>query len=226
MIRLPEQQQIKDCRSSPWDFGDSVLYKLCEKSFDHKQDEKIAAKVWLIGRAYSVAIERGSLSRKSKKQDIDDFYINTVAPTIRKSQLDAKLSALKKYEQITNENAFEVLEVHGYLTKELYTITGLNKRSFSSKYLHFHLPDLFFIYDSRALAALRQFITHVPRDLRYLAERAEVDKEYATFTCKCLEIKSQISRKYDMSLTNRQLDNLLLAKANHNPHYQTIALLN
>lgn len=211
MIRLPEQQQIKDCRSSPWDFGDSVLYKLCETNFDHKQDEKIMAKVWLIGRAYSVAIER----RKNKKQDIDDFYINTIAPTIRRSQLDAKLSALKKYEQITNENAFEVLKVHSYLTNELNIITGLNKRSFSSKYLHFHLPDLFFIYDSRALAALRQFITHVPRDLRYLAERAEVDKEYATFTCKCLEIKSQISRKYDMSLTNRQLDYLLLAKVNH-----------
>jgi len=42
------------------------------------------------------------------------------------------------------------------LTKKLFSkISGLNKRSLASKYLHFHVPELFYISDSRAYDAMR-----------------------------------------------------------------------
>ena len=48
-----------------------------------------------------------------------------------------------------------MVKVH-YLTTKLFSkISGLNKRSLASKYLHFHVPELFYIFDSRAYDAMR-----------------------------------------------------------------------
>jgi hypothetical protein len=51
----------------------------------------------------------------------------------------------------------------------LRDLTGLEKRALASKYLHFHLPRLFFIYDSRAAGVMRR--VSPPRQ-RYAARRA------------------------------------------------------
>ena len=75
-----------------WDFGNSVLYQLCEDHFNHNKDQLILTKVLFIGRVYSAAIER----RKNKgNSDInDDFYTKVVVPIIKKPNLDNKLTAL------------------------------------------------------------------------------------------------------------------------------------
>lgn len=210
--QLPTQEQLDAARQkSVWDFGNAILYKLCEDNFKHKQDEHILTKVLFIGRIYAAAVER----RKNKSSDINDyFYINTVAPAFKDSDLDDKLAKLKNANTEDIENIKYVLETHNYLVSILEKITELDKRSFCSKYLHFHLPDLFYIYDSKAVSALRQFISQVPSDLKNLTTAEYVDNEYAKFYCKCYGLKRQIKTKLGIDLTNRQLDNLLIEVAN------------
>lgn len=193
-----------------WDFGNKVLYDLCSKNYKHNEDDKILAKVWLIGRAYSVAVER----RRNKNEINDNFYINTVAPKLRKSRVDEHLGNLKNIREITLNTLPLILAAHNDLTSTLRQITDQDKRSFSSKYLHFHLPDLFFIYDSRAESAIRRFVSRVPKELQKQIPQKRVDKHYANFVYKCFQLKCQIFSESKVSLSPRQLDNLLIEVAN------------
>lgn len=210
--QLPTKKQLDLARQkNVWDFGNAILYKLCKDNFKHDLDDHILTKVLFIGRIYAAAVER----RKNKSNNInDDFYIDTVAPTFRKSKLDDKLSELKIVKIENFENVKSVLQTHYFLTSMLKKITALDKRSFSSKYLHFHLPDLFYIYDSRAVTALRQFTSQVPKDLKHMLELENIDSEYSKFYCKCFDLKRQIKAEFNIDLTNRQLDNLLIEVAN------------
>lgn len=207
-----EKQLIDACiQPKVWDLGNKVLYDLCSQNFEHDSDEKVLAKVWLIGRSYAVAIER----RKNKSDINDNFYTDEVAPAFRDIELDKMLSPLKN-KKITDSTALrEMLEVHGYLTRLINKLTNLDKRSFSSKYLHFHLPNLFYIFDTRARDALRQFVKNVPSDLRYLSRLQLLDKEYSNFTCKCFVLQQKIYREFNLFLTPRQLDNFLVYVANN-----------
>ncbi|RKD18341.1 hypothetical protein BCY91_15455 [Pelobium manganitolerans] len=210
--KLPNKKQLDTARQqNVWDFGNAILYKLCKDNFEHKTDDHILTKVLFIGRIYAAAVER----RKNKSTDINDnFYTETIAPTFRKSKLDEKLSYLKTLKTDKVENIKSVLQTHFYLTSTLQKITALEKRSFSSKYLHFHLPDLFYIYDSRAVTALRQFTSNIPEDLKHILELDNIDSEYTKFYCKCYDFKRRINTELNIDLTNRQLDNLLIEVAN------------
>jgi len=90
----------------------------------------------------------------------------------------------------------------------LNKVTGLNKRSFSSKYLHFHLPDLFFIYDSRAVFAMKQLKELLPTATQNT--KGKFDKPYQQFTEQCVLLTKHISDDLGILLSPRQLDNLLL----------------
>ena len=212
MTELLNKKQLDTARQkNVRDFGNAVLYKLCKDNFKHDTDDHILTKVLFIGRIYAAAVER----RRNKSDGINDnFYTDTVVPTFRKSKLDDKLSDLKIVKTEKIENIKSVLQTHYYLTSMLQKITALDKRSFSSKYLHFHLPDLFYIYDSRAVTALRQFTSQVPKDLKHILELNNIDNEYAKFYCKCYDLKRQIKTQFNIALTNRQLDNLLIEVAN------------
>lgn len=203
-------ENIKKSLSSPWDFGNKVLYNLCADNFDHQYSEKVLSKVWLIGRAYSAAIER----RKIKEVDNDDFYLKKVIPAFLKSDIDLYLYDLKQYSELTLEVLPKVLKAHQYVTNLTASITDLEKRSFSSKYLHFHLPHLFFIYDSRVVGALRNFISRVPKPMDEMLLSNEIDQEYAKYVCKCYLLRAEINHQFNISLTTRQLDNILIDVAN------------
>jgi len=210
--QLPTKKQLDTARQkNVWDFGNAILYKLCKDNFKHDLDEHILTKVLFIGRIYAAAVER----RKNKSNDINDnFYTDIVAPTFRKSKLDDKLSDLKNLKAEKVESIIPVLQTHYYLTSMLQKITALDKRSFSSKYLHFHLPNLFYIYDSRVVTALRQFTSQVPKDLKHTFDLDNIDNEYAKFYCKYFDLRRQIKTQFDIDLTHRQLDNLLIEVVN------------
>lgn len=190
--------------NSVWDTGNKVLYDMCSKYPSHDADDEIIAKVWLIGRSYAAAIER----RKSSNEVGDGFYTKHVAPKIRRSRIDELLEPLKSYRRVTEGNFREVVTVHKFVTDLFSKISGMDKRSLSSKYLHFHHPALFFIYDSRACTGIRKFSDITGRASRSTGEVE--DNEYRKFLEKCLVLRSFINKEHGVTLTPRQIDNLLL----------------
>jgi hypothetical protein len=187
-----------------WDLLNQILYDLCSNYPHHKLDSEIIAKINIIGRVYAAAIER----RKNKKADTDDFYLEEVAPKIRKFKFDKVLSKLKKTDQLNFETLPVIIEVHGEVTKIFKKISGMDKRSLASKYLHFHYPHLFFIYDSRAVKGLRAYSQIVGKTESQPILRG--DQDYLKFSNKCLKLKTYISTELGEDLTLREFDNLLL----------------
>ena len=85
-MALDRRRVLRAMRVSPWDFSNQVLYDLCRSHPAHDDESVVIAKMLLIGRAYSAAIER----RKNKEQGAgtDTFYVETVGPMLRKSKID------------------------------------------------------------------------------------------------------------------------------------------
>lgn len=188
---------------SVWDIGNRALYDLCKIYPQHVNNEEILAKVWLIGRAYTAAIER----RPNADSSGDDFYTDIVIPRIKESKIDAWLCEILHYNKPTEKNYSHIIAVHARVTDLFKQISGINKRSLASKYIHFHLPNLFFIYDSRAAKSVNKFIAKsvkIPKELK------EYDGDYAKFYMKCMCIVDTIDKKYKIAFSPRQLDNFLL----------------
>ncbi|MDO8795211.1 MAG: hypothetical protein Q7J25_11385 [Vicinamibacterales bacterium] len=192
--------------ADPWRVGNQVLYDLCQRCPDHDDDAKIIAKVWLIGRAYSASIERGKGDAVGADVPNDVFYIKHVAPALRASALDRKVAALKQFKVLDRSSVTQVLDTHGYLVTLFETLTHKSKRSLASKYLHFHCPDLFFIYDSRAALSIRRLAV-APLNV----DAPNADEQYAKFFGAALGLTRHVSKKFKTRLTPRQLDRLLLA---------------
>ena len=201
---------IETCKTNVWSFGNGILYKLCADNFYHTENAQILAKVWLIGRAYAAAIER----RRIKEAINDNFYIDIVVPGIKNSELDSRLKMLSQFDMLTEENLEAMLETHYYFTFLTAKLTGLEKRSFCSKYLHFHLPNLFPIYDSRVVSSLRKLIAITPVRFSKILKSNQVDNEYAKFACKSLAVRQDIEESFGIALSLREFDTLLIKFAN------------
>lgn len=194
------------CDTDFWDFGNEILYRLCRENPYHDNEEIIAAKVWLIGRSYSAEIERRRPIGNEILLETDAFYRDKVAPELRASELDNSMRQLQTQEKITEDNKALILKTHHILTQLTRNISGQEKRSFASKYLHFHLPALFFIYDSRAWDALK--LLNMPKqDIP-----KEFDQTYTNFFLRMVELQNNIEIHKGRYLTPRQIDNLLLRR--------------
>lgn len=212
------KDQIEHSLSSVWDLGNETLYRLCRENFDHQKIENVLAKVWLIGRSYAAAIER----RKNAEEPNDEFYTEKVYNGFKNPEFDSKLTELQSLSQgVSNiceldsaDITMRVLSLHASLTQLTKEITLLEKRSFCSKYLHFHLPSLFFIYDSRAVSAINKIFDGSIKNIKLRIKDAKVDEEYAIFYYKCLAIGCEIKDSFGIDLTIRQLDNLLITISN------------
>ena len=207
MVTLKKNQIDASIRGNEWDLGNEILYDMCRKYPKHNNKSEIIAKVWLIGRSYAAAIER----RKHRGSDVfdgDDFYVEVVAPQIMESEIDDWLGSLRDVQRNPRESLDSILAVHLNVTELFFGISGLEKRSLASKYLHFHVPDLFFIYDSRAVTAVSHLSGIAGRVGRskYMA-----DNEYRKFCEKCMSIQEYIYKEFNIYLSPRHLDNLLLA---------------
>ena len=190
---------------SIWDIGNGRLYTLCRRYADHTKKKAIAAKVWLIGRAYSVAIERG-VAGKGKA---DEFITKTVVPKIRRSPLDRWLDELPRRPARLRNNLQSVAKTHKQLEQRLAEICGRRRESFTSKYLHFHRPDLFPISDSRAKSAIAQITPDArfcARDLQLRAAKSDYEK----FAVRCAWLSERMAEKRGRVPTLRQVDQLLL----------------
>lgn len=203
---LPSRQRILRAISpSTWDTANLVLYDLCSEHPAHRDRSDVLAKVLLIGRVYAAAIER----RRNKKDDHDNdrFYVDTVAPSICKSAIDDWMHHAKIANPESPDGLNTMVEVHGRVTGLFNEISDLQKRSLASKYLHFHVPQLFLIYDSRAVEAIREFSDVLPRASR---SKGLGDNEYRKFAEKATILVQLCKREYGLTMSPRQFDNLLL----------------
>lgn len=159
-----------------WELSDKVLYDMCRDHPLHNDPKEIIMKTLLIGRVYSVQLER----RKNKDNLLGDrFYEDKVIKTFLESGVDEKLSRLTS-KNLSPESFDEIFHIHKFLMDKIHPITDLYKRSFCSKYLHFHKPELFFLYDSRlrqSLSILRGKINQEQRT-RFLVNTSTYDIEY------------------------------------------------
>jgi hypothetical protein len=187
-----------------WDVGNRALYDLCAKHPKHDRDDVIVAKIWLIGRSYAAAIERRSEIGEFRG---DNFYSKVVAPAVRRSAIDQWIECARQ----NPTDAQLVIEMHSEVTTLFKRISGRDKPSLASKYLHFHVPQCFYIYDSRALSAIRR-LTHpvVTHDSR-LPAAGRHHHEYGKFFLRCLDLTARLDREGHGCLQPRELDKLLLA---------------
>jgi len=61
-VKAPAARRAID--DTIWDTANGILYGLCRKYPGHTDDAIIVAKLWLIGRSYAAAIERGAHNLK------------------------------------------------------------------------------------------------------------------------------------------------------------------
>lgn len=154
----------------------------------------------MIGRSYAAAIERRKDNGKKKEKDFSDFYISKVGPAFEEwgKELDVRLSILKNDE--------DVLSLHFWLMNKFKEITGMEKRSLASKYLHFHCKKEFFIYDSRASESIKRFFLKT-KNTKYIYK---YDNEYHRFYKMATNLKDYIKEVYKRDMSPRDIDDFLL----------------
>ena len=90
-VMKPLDQYLASCREpTVWEVGNQTLYDLCEKYPTHTDSSQIVAKTWLIGRTYSVALER----RKGASESNEVYYREKIPNVFKDSSLDTWLSTL------------------------------------------------------------------------------------------------------------------------------------
>jgi hypothetical protein len=205
-INICEINQATSADGDIWAFGNSVLYRLCQEYPRHDKPDVIVAKIWLIGRSYAAAIERRDPTFDGGTPN-DSFYEDKVAPALMRSEIDRRMDQLRKFSSVSREALPEILQTHGYLEGIFKSITGKAKRSLASKYLHFHLPNHFYLYDSRAVKAVRG-IKFERSSVKLAAD--VFDEEYMKFSMKVLAVQEQVELQFSKHLSPRELDTLLL----------------
>lgn len=196
-----------DDDADPWHVGNTVLYRMCADYPGHTDARASIAKVLLIGRTYAAAIERRKKARGGSETIGDSFYVDEVGPAFLKSRIDEFLAAVPLDGDI-GDTWMRALEVHAHLVGIIRALTGDKKRSLASKYLHFHRPELFFIYDSRAAQSIARLSKGFKRSHRRVPTGA--DLPYGVFVVRALEIRDRILADHGKCLTPRQLDRILL----------------
>ncbi len=181
-------------------FGDHILYKMCQDYPLNNDPEIVGGKLWLIGRAYAAAVERKAG---------EDFDWEPLKAEISKSDLDENIKKCQTIRRIEPENLSQVLLTHNILTKIFKNTTKLEKRSLASKFLHFHAPSAFFIYDSMASLALRQ---EVKADRRLKRDPAH-DPTYEEFCNRCIRYRAALEASTGVKYSPRSLDTDLLQRA-------------
>ena len=212
---------LKSKKYHLWDLGNKVLYNLCKEHPLHVKPDVVAAKIWLIGRAYAASIER----RKNKKNETNDqFYekvVNAIIKFNNQEELDKKIKELNST-QLNEDMIKQILIAHKKLLEVLKKLTELNKRSFVSKYLHFHC-DKVPLYDSQANGAINALskehkteVNKIKNNLNKDRGKNDYDEDYLNFCSRYLfwyrKFNSEI--KFE-KISARHIDDYLLYLANN-----------
>ena len=164
-----------------------------------------------MGRTYSASIER----HKNKDQPPRTNFYEDIVPDLFKDLNESnnfdktvqKLRGLKEGEIEDNLNS--ILELHLELQSAIQKYTRDRKTSFCSKYLHFHCPNCYFIYDSIARSNIGDLFRAL--DLKRHRRNNNIgDHGYSSFYSKCQKAKKTLELKYQTKLTIREFDTILM----------------
>ena len=205
-----------------WQLANNTLYDLCKKHPLHENPDEVIAKVWLTGRSYAAALERG----RNTKESSDLFYEKTLIDAVAKhsSKIDESIKLLSDTpKNVADKNVFDAyMEVLEWFHKA----SGMWNVSLASKYLHFHCPNIFFLFDSRAASSigkLAKFLNtkNVYREKEidsFINGKTKEERErmcvYVKFYLKCKECSLKIEEAFGKRLSIKDFDNLLLRIAN------------
>lgn len=192
--------------STRWVYGNKVLYDMCRNNPTHDDPDIIVGKIWLIGRSYAASIERTEGAGEA-----NDFYYDIVAPKMLSigKELDKRIVELNTISHLSDQSLDRVLNTHKFLVDIFNEITNKGNRSLASKYLHFHCPAMFYIYDSRVTSAIREAVKF-NKDLLCKYKSCGYDTEYTKFCVMALELQEYIKEKYNRNVSPREIDNFLL----------------
>lgn len=169
-----------------WQPLDVVLYDLCQR-FPHYADPAgINAKVWIIARTYASGIERSVNSDGSHGSSL-----NRVAGLLASysQEVDSLIGRIREAGADLKGSLRVILRAHAELDHMLRMITrdGRSARSFSSKYLHFHVPAVP-LYDAQASAASSKLYPITPHS----QSDPSVDAAYAAHAKRLLMLASDL----------------------------------
>ena len=173
-----------------------ALYELCFLQRDHLRDEPVADKLRLIARLYA---EYGSALGTA-----GGFSPEYSAHRLTQSSVDRWFGILATAE---NLDAGLLLELHKRVMDVFADLPESTARSLASKYLHFHFPELFCIYDAEVEAALHSLMHG---DCGFLA-LADFDPVYGRFLACCRKLVDHLKPEIGRRLSPRELDRVLRA---------------
>jgi hypothetical protein len=190
-----------------WHGTDEVLYDLCRQYPDHSDRNGVDAKLLIIGRAYGTGIERKIHTDKtqgsSTEQLADHFWDH-------RKKADSILDRVRGIKgPLSRGKLSMILREHGQLldlVKETVR-PGQTPRSFASKYLHFHFPEVP-IFDSFIEVELNKLYRR-ERDPERSSIPEGADKIYSCFSLRFWRLYEE-ARQSRPEVSVKLLDNYLL----------------
>jgi hypothetical protein len=163
-----------------------ALYDLCFLHRSHFRDEIVTDKLRLIARLYQSPVQSPEYAAHRLTRSPVDHWFGSLATA---EELEASL----------------LLETHKRVM-DLFADQGEEAaRSLASKYLHFHFPELFYIYDQTVEQAMHRLI---PGDQGFLS-LAEFDPAYSRFHAGCRKLSERLIPEVGRRLSPRELDAVL-----------------
>ena len=169
-----------------------ALYDLCFLHRHHLRDDIVVDKLRLITRLYS----------DSPAWPGKAFSAEAAAHNLTRSSVDHWFGALSTAEALDSSL---LLELHKRLMDVFGDLNEEEARSLASKYLHFHFPELFHVYDSRIATALFLLMAG---DCGFLA-LSDFDPVYGRFHACCRKLTERIAPLVGRNLSPRELDTVL-----------------
>lgn len=195
-----------------WDLSNKVLYDMCRNHPLHTDSQVIIMKTSIIGRVYGVQLVRFKKNKKDNRSG-DKFYEEKVIPTFKNSGIDEKISNLKT-KNLSPENFHEILSVHKFLMETLRHIIHQDDHSFCSKYLHFHLPKLYFLYDTRGCQSVSILGDKLNKEQKqdFFERPDDYDLVYVKYFLKCYYLKKELEEYLNRKL---KIENLIIYSWNY-----------
>lgn len=183
-------QSVQDVRTR-------ALYELCFLHRHHIRSEIVADKLRMILR---LCADHGL--------KVADLSPEFTAYRLGQSGVDRWFAGLTTAEQIDPDLVFEM---HKRVMDLFDELPSRQACSLASKYLHFHFPELFYLYDSRVEAAATAL---GQEECGYLAG-GDHDPDYVRFFACCRKLAESFAPLAGRRPNPRELDRLLRAWSDH-----------